>query len=123
MRRSLFRWLIFGATVSERRQQHAKALDGRLPSPDQLRQLGRMAADAFVDIRNTRDIDLANALADAFHNLPAVVHWPEFSWSWLLVFLNGLERLYPEVGRRYLAAFDQVVGFYAEPGAAADGGG
>lgn len=101
--------------MSERRQQHAKALDGRLPTPDQLRQLGCMASDAFIHIRNTRDIDLANALADAFHNLPAVMCSPEFSWSWLLVFLEGLERLYPEVSHPYLAAFDRAVGFNAEP--------
>lgn len=113
MGRSLIRRLMFGATVGERRQQHAKALDGKLPTPEQVRQLGRMASDAFIDIRNTRDVDLANALADAFHNLPAVVHSPAFSWSWLLIFLVGLERLYPEVGRRYLAAFDEAVGFRA----------
>lgn len=107
MWQSLFRRL-FGGTVSERRRQHALALNGRLPTPDQHRQLDQMAADAFLDIRNTRDIDLANALADAFHNLPVVVHSPGFSWSWLLVFLDGLERLYPEVGRRYLVAFDRV---------------
>ena len=110
------------AGVSERRQQHAKALDGRLPTPDQLLQLGHMASDAFIDIRNTRDIDLANAIADAFHNLPVEVHTQEFSWSWLLIFLVGLERLYPEVGRKYLAAFDQVVGFDADPHAVANGG-
>ena len=122
MLRSLIRRLIFGATVGERRRQHAKALDGRRPTAGQLRQLGRMASDAFIDIRNTRDIDVANALADAFHNLPVVVYAPAFSWSWLLVFLDGLERLYPEYGQRYLAAFDEAVGFEAEPGAAADGG-
>ena len=99
MRRSLLPKLIFGATVCERRHQHAKDLDGQLPTPDQLRQLGLMASDAFIQIRNTRDIDLANALADAFHNVPVVVHSPEFSWSWLLVFLDGLEQLYPEIGR------------------------
>ncbi len=113
MERSLIRRMIFGATVQERRQQHAKALNGLLPTPDQLRQLGRMAADVFVDIRITRDIDLANSLADAFHNLPVVVYSPQFSWSWLLVFIDGLERLYPEVGQRYIEAFDEIVGFRA----------
>ena len=113
MGRSMIRRLMFGATVGERRRQHAKALDGTLRTPEQLRQLGRMASDAFIDIRNTRDIDLANALADAFHNLPVVAHSSAFSWSWLLMFLDGLERLYPEVGRRYVAAFDEAVGFRA----------
>lgn len=121
MARSLIRRLIFGETMQERRRQHAKALDRQPPTPDQLRQLGRMTAETFVDIRNTRDIDLANALADAFHNLPVEVHSPQFSWARLLMFLEGLERRYPEVGRRYIAAFDGIVGFTPDTSSAAGG--
>jgi len=118
---SLLRRLIFGATVKERRREFAKALDGRLPTSEQLLQLGRMAADAFGEIRcYHRDPELVFALADAFHCLPSIMFAPEFQWSWFLIFLEGLERLYPEVGRRYIAAFDEVVGFPVEPGATAD---
>jgi hypothetical protein len=118
---SLFRRLLCGATVQERRERYAKSIDGHLPTPEQQRLLGRMAADAFVEIRaRSREPDLVFALADAFHCLPAVMHEPGFSWSWLLIFLAALERDFPEVGRRYMAAFDAVVGFDAEPGAAAD---
>jgi hypothetical protein len=119
---SLFRRILWGATVQERRERFAKSLDGRLPTPEQHRQLGRMAADAFMEIRaRNREPELVFALADAFHCLPAVMHEAGFSWSWLLIFLAALERDFPEVGRRYMAAFDRVVGFDAEPGAAADG--
>ena len=103
--------------MQERRRDFAKALDGRLPTPEQMRQLGRMLGDALVEIRcRTRDPELVFALADAFHCLPDVMFTPEFQWSWFLIFLEGLERQYPEVGRRYIAAFDEVVGFRAEPG-------
>jgi len=113
--------LIFGATVQERRREFAKALDGQLPTAEQMLQLGRMTGDAIIEIRcRTRDPDLVFALADAFHCLPSVMFAPEFKWSWFLLILEGLERLYPEVGRRYIAAFDEVVGFHAEPGAAPD---
>ena len=103
--------------MSERRTQHVKALDGRLPTPDQLRQLGNMTAHAFLHIRSTRDLELARALADAFHNLPRVVYEPCFLWSQVLMFLEGFERLYPEAGCGYIAAFDQIVGFPGAPAA------
>ena len=120
---SLLRRLIFGATVQERRRKFANALDGSLPTPEQMRQLGRMLGDALVEIRcRNRDPELVFALADAFHCLPSVMFAPEFQWSWFLIFLEGLERLHPEVGRRYIAAFDKVVGFQAVPGTTADGG-
>jgi hypothetical protein len=107
--------LIFGATVQERRREFAKALDGRLPTPEQLRLLGRMLGEALIEIRSRhRDPDLVFALADAFHSQPFVMFAPEFQWSWFLIFLEGLERQYPEVGRRYVAAFDQVVGFQSD---------
>jgi hypothetical protein len=102
---------MFGATVQEQRRQHAKALDGTLPTPEQLQKLGRMSADAFLDIRNySRNQGLVFALADAFHNLPAVVYSSQFKWSWLLVFLEVLERDYPEVGRKFIADFDEITG-------------
>jgi hypothetical protein len=120
---SLIRWLLFGATVQERRERFAKSIDGKLPTPEQLRLLGQMAADAFVEIRaRNREPELVFSLADAFHCLPTVMHEPGFSWSWLLIFLAALERDYPEVGRRYIAAFDRVVGFEAEPSDAVDPG-
>jgi hypothetical protein len=107
------------STVQERRRAFAKALDGHLPTPEQMRRLGRMLGDALVEIRcRNRDPELVFALADAFHCLPAVMFAPGFRWSWFLIFLEGLERLYPEVGHRYIAAFDEVVSFQAEPGAA-----
>ena len=112
------------ATVQERRERFAKSIDGQLPTPEQLCLLGRMAADALVEIRaRSREPELVFALADAFHCLPAVMHELWFSWSYLLIFLVALEREFPEVGRRYIAAFDQVVGFKAEADPAADGGG
>ena len=118
---SLLRPLIVGATVQERRREFAKALDGQLPTLDQMRQLGLMAGDAFIEIRcRTRDPELVFALADAFHCLPSVMFAAEFKWSWFLMFLEGLERLYPEVGRQYITAFDEVVGFRAEPNPAPD---
>lgn len=71
-----------------------------------------MASDAFILIRDsTRDPRLVFFVADAFHNLPAVVHSPRFRWSWLLNFLEGLEREYPAVGGQFLTAFDEVIGF------------
>jgi hypothetical protein len=113
---SFLRHLIFGATLHERRREFAKGLDGSLPTPEQMRRLGHMLEDALVEIRcRNRDPDLVFALADAFHCLPHVMFAPEFQWSWFLIFLEGLERLYPEIGRRYIAAFDEVVGFQAEP--------
>jgi hypothetical protein len=80
-----------------------------------------MAADAFVAIRNySRDPSLVFSVADAFHNLPTVVYSPHFSWSWLLIFLEALERDHPEVGCRFVADFDAIIGFSAEPSAAPD---
>jgi hypothetical protein len=112
---------MFGASVQERRRQHARALDGRPPTPEQLRQLGRMVTDALTEIRaRNREPEVVFALADAFHNLPWVIHHPQFSWSRLLIFLEALERDFPEIGHKYMVAFDQVVGFRAEPGAAPD---
>jgi hypothetical protein len=119
VKRSLICRLIFGATVSERRRQHAKALDGRLPTPEQLRQLGGLIASALTEIRAHCDKPrVVFALADAFHNLPRVMFAPEFSWSWALIFFEGLEREQPEIGRRYIEAFDTIMGFRAAPGAA-----
>src|SRR5262249_3948623 len=116
---SLLHRLIFGATVAERRREFAKALDGQLPTPEQMRRLGRMLGDALCEIRcRHRDPNLVFALADAFHCQPFVMFAPEFQWSWFLIFLEGLERQYPEVGRRYIEAFDEMVGFQAEPGTA-----
>lgn len=111
LRHSILGRIFFGYTMNELRQRHSKSLEGQLPNPDQRRQLDSMMRCAFLDIRNTRDIDLSIALADAFHNLPEMVHAPWFSWSYLLIFLIGLEKLYPEIGRNYLAMFDKVVGF------------
>src|SRR5262245_59300899 len=92
--------MIVGAAMHERRRLFAKALDGQLPTPEQMSQLGRMAGDAFIEIRcRSRDPELVFALADAFHCLPSVMFATEFKWSWLLIFLEELERLYPEVGR------------------------
>jgi hypothetical protein len=121
VRRSLFRRLFFGETVSEKRERFAKSLDGQRPTPEQLRQLGLMAHDALCEIRaRKREPEVVFALADAFHNLPCVMLDPRFSWSWLLVFLSALERDFPDVGCRYVEAFDRIVGFNAEPGAAPD---
>jgi hypothetical protein len=114
---SLLRRLFFGATVQERRRKFAKSLDGRLPTPKHLRQLGRMLHDAFCEIRSHRDdLDLVSALADTFHSQPFVMFSPEFQWSWLRMFLEGLERQYPKVGQQSIYAFDEMVGFQAEPG-------
>lgn len=121
MVRSLIRRLLFGATVQERRERFAKSIDGQMPTPEQQQLLGRMAGAAFGEIRcRYREPELVFALADAFHNLPSVMHEPSFSWSWLLIFLDALERDFPEVGHRYMAAFDKVIGFETSPGAASD---
>ncbi|MBA4190761.1 MAG: hypothetical protein C0467_22475 [Planctomycetaceae bacterium] len=121
MRRSLLRRLFFGETVTEKRERFAKDLDGQRPTPEQLRQLGLMARDALCEIRSrNREPEVVFALADAFHNLPLVMHDPRFSWSWLLVFLTTLERDFPDIGRRYVEVFDRIVGFKAEPAAAPD---
>jgi hypothetical protein len=119
--RSLIRRLLFGATVQERRERFAKSIDGQLPTPEQHRLLGLMATHAFSDIRNFhREPELVFALADAFHNLPVVMHDPSFSWSLLLIFLDRLERDFPEVGSRYMAQFEKVIGFDATPAAPPD---
>ena len=100
--------------MSDRRKLYAKSIDGQLPTPEQMRQLGQMAGNAFLEIRaRTRDPDLVFALSDAFHCLPVVMHESSFSWSWFLIFLEELERQYPEVGGRYLSTFDEIVGFRA----------
>lgn len=117
MRRSLLRRLLFGETVNEKRERFAKSLDCQRPTPEQLRQLGLMAHDALCEIRvRNHEPEMVFALADAFHNLPSVMLAPQFSWSWLLVFLSTLERDFPDVGRRYMEAFDRIVGFGPEPG-------
>ena len=106
-----------------RRREFAKARDGQLPTPEQMSMLARMLGDAFCDIRCcSEDPNLVHALADAFHSQPYVMFSPDFQWSWLLVFLEGLERQYPEVGLRYITAFDKIWGFQAEPSATADRG-
>ena len=77
-----------------------------------MRLLSRIAYRAFVDIRaRALDPKLVFALADALHNLPIVMYEPTFNWSWVLMFLEDLERAYPDVGSRYLAAFDEAIGF------------
>jgi hypothetical protein len=100
--------------VNEKRERFARSLDGQLPTPEQLQQLGRMATSAMCEIRGrAHEPEVVFALADAFHNLPTVMVSPRFSWSWLLIFLSALARDFPDVGRRYVEDFDRIVGFKA----------
>ncbi|WP_149110298.1 hypothetical protein [Limnoglobus roseus] len=102
--------------MSERRRRHAECLDGRLPTPEQYRQLIDLTADAFTAIRSFCDQPVVVfALADAFHNLPRMAVAPEYSWSWALMYFERLARDHPEVGDWYLTAFDRIMGFDAEP--------
>jgi hypothetical protein len=105
---------LWGSVTRDRRERFVESIEGQPPNPDQLRALAKMVADAFLTIRSQgHDADLAFAVADAFHNLPVVMHDPRFSWSMLLHYLRELEREFPEVGGRFIASFDEIVGFRA----------
>lgn len=109
---------ILAPIESERRRGFAKSMDGSLPSPQQMQMLGRMTMDALLAIRgNSQKPSLVFAVADAFHNLPESMFEPTFKWSSLLMFLEGLERECPDLGRRFLADFDAIIGFKVDESA------
>src|SRR2546423_145186 len=114
MIRSLFRRLFRGdlppdahgrpqqGPHQQRRRDFVKSLDGRLPSPEQVRLLGELLMEALLEIRNSQDPQRTRALADALHNLPLAMHCDWFRWSVLLAELEAYERLQPQSGARYI---------------------
>ncbi|QDU29340.1 hypothetical protein ETAA8_44490 [Anatilimnocola aggregata] len=73
--------------------------------------LGAMTMDAFLCIQNCcDDSEAVFAVADAFHNLPAISFSSHFRWSYVLMMLENLEQVQPTIGGHYLAEFDKVIG-------------
>ena len=97
--------------MHERRRQYVKSIDGQLPTTEQLVQLRRLIMDGFVWIRLASDLNVAKAIANAFHNLPVSIDSPGFLWSFQLMYFENLAWQHPDVGAMFLATFDEITGF------------
>lgn len=99
----------------EQRRAFVKSRDGQLPSPRQLRLLGRMSAEAFVYIRSrSRDHQIVFAIAEAFQSVTIEIYRDRFRWSSLLSVLERLSHLESKIGTHFLQTFDKIIGFHED---------
>jgi len=67
---------------------------------------------AFLEVRNLTAVgfpEQANALADAFHNLPSSLFHPSFDWQRTRMYVGSYQKKYPRVlkdGVQYGSYYD-----------------
>ena len=74
-------------------------------------KLCELMSEAFLELRmlawNGNAAQAAD-LADAFHNLPALMYTDRFNWDWAGMYFDTYASQHPASGRKYLALFDAI---------------
>ena len=85
--------------------------DSRLPTEQERRKLCELLYRALLDLRLLcwrGSAQQAADLADAFHELPALLWSESFSLSLFRKYLEGYELKYPEADFKYVKMFDNL---------------
>jgi hypothetical protein len=86
--------------------------DLKVPTEWQREKLCEMMYRAFLEVRNyaTKEPERMSDLADAFHNLPAMLYSEDFSIKYFRLSLQIYHEKYPkQSGELYLEMLDKII--------------